>query len=272
MRILLTLVPLILVITACGETLSEANYAEMQATPMRIAPDVASIATEQRDNGRPNIPDKRMLRKTGHLIINCDNLDGAGATLEQLLSRYEAQISDDKSYEREYGRYRELTVRVPAVNFDSLVSEFVASIPELESREVRSDDVTEEFIDINSRLHTKKELEARYLQLLKRAAKVSDILAIERESNKLRSEIEALEGRLTYLLNQVSLSTLHIELRQDTSRDYGFASKIIAAIGDGWQSFLDFIVALFSIWPFFLLVGGIFLLLRFFRRRRRAIN
>ena len=73
---------------------------------------------------------------------------------------------------------------------------------------IDSQDVTEEYIDITARLKTKKELEARYLELLKKANKVEEIVSIEKEIGNLRSDIESIEGRLRYINNAVAYSTL----------------------------------------------------------------
>ena len=76
--------------------------------------------------------------------------------------------------------------------------------------------MTEEFVDLKARLKAKKELEDRYLQLLEQAKNVKEMLEIERELSNIREEIEAKEGRLQYLQNKVTLSTIYINFYKTT--------------------------------------------------------
>src|SRR5690606_18336536 len=81
---------------------------------------------------------------------------------------------------------------------------------------VNAQDVTEEYYDLETRLKTKKEVEARYIEILKSKAKtVEEILIAEDKIRYLREEIEAVEGRLRLLKNKVGLSTIQIEIYQD---------------------------------------------------------
>ncbi len=82
-----------------------------------------------------------------------------------------------------------------------------------------TDDVTEEYIDVEARLANSKRLEERIVELLEeRSGKLADILEIERELARVRETIERIEGQLRYLSNQTSLATITIELREQ--KDY----------------------------------------------------
>ena len=72
---------------------------------------------------------------------------------------------------------------------------------------------------------TKKEVEARYRELLTRATSVEEILKIEEQIGNIRTEIESAEGRLRYLSNQVQYSTLHVTFYEKYS-NFGFWNKI----------------------------------------------
>jgi len=112
--------------------------------------------------------------------------------------------------------------------------------------------VTEQFIDVEARLKTKKELEIRYKEILKQAKTVQDIVSIESQIASVRSEIESMEGRLNYLKNQVAFSTLNVTYYETIGTDFGFASKFIESLKGGWDNLLAFIIFMINLWPFVL--------------------
>jgi hypothetical protein len=144
-------------------------------------------------------------------------------------------------------------VRIPAGTFDQLIQKLEALSVKVESKNIQTTDVTEEFIDKEARIKTKKELENRYREILKQAKAVPDILSIEAQLNQVRADIESMEGRMNYLKNQVAFSTLNLTYFQPIGTDFGFGSKIVASLGNGWHIFLSFLIGLLNIWPFILI-------------------
>ena len=168
-------------------------------------------------------------------------------------------------------RYR-VTIRVPADNFDKLLEQISGTAKKVDSKEIKSLDVTEEFVDVESRIKTKKELETRYKELLKQANKVDDILLIEKEIGVLRTDIEAFEGRLRYLKDKVAYSTLTIEFYEQTEstpESFGFGGKIGDALYDGWIGALWFFIGLAKTWPFILMIIAAIYIIRYFRKKRK---
>jgi predicted type IV restriction endonuclease len=80
---------------------------------------------------------------------------------------------------------------------------------------VDSQDVTEEFYDVEARIRNKKKEEDRLLQLLDTATgKLEDVLAVERELSRVREEIERVEGRLRVLKDLTSLTTINLSVTE----------------------------------------------------------
>jgi hypothetical protein len=98
-------------------------------------------------------------------------------------------------------------------------------------------DVTEEFIDLDARLRTQRALEAQFLEIMKRADKVSDALEVQTQLAAVRTEIERVEGRRRFLENQAALSTINVTLQPPASlvnvNTSGFFAGIKSAFGDG---------------------------------------
>jgi Domain of unknown function (DUF4349) len=102
------------------------------------------------------------------------------------------------------------TVRVPVSQFDGFL-DGVVQLGVADHRDVQSQDTTEEFVDLGSRLKNKQALEARLLELVaKRGDAIKDVLALEAELSRVREEIERLEGRLRFLSDRVALTTVEI--------------------------------------------------------------
>jgi type IV secretory pathway VirB6-like protein len=134
-------------------------------------------------------------------------------------------------------------------------------------------DVTEEFIDVEARIKTKKELQNRYIELLKRATTINEMLSIEREIGSLQTEIESVEGRMNYLKDKIKFSTLSVSYYQETTASFGFFSKVAEALESGWSGFLWFIIGLSYLWVFVLIaIAVIYLIVRRRRKRRKAVK
>lgn len=239
---------------------ADAGTAELKTEPSP-APD-AAVA-----DGPVAVAQRQVIR-TGEISFETNSADKTRQHIEQAAAQLGAYLADESS--SNFGDRTEYRVvlRVPAAQFDALLADISATAPKLDSRTINSQDVTEEFIDVQARLQSKKELEARYRELLKKAAKVEELVAIERELATLRGEIESIEGRLRYLTNQVSLSTLTVVFyeRSTTATSYGF--ELVQSLKGGWQLLLDFLLLISKLWPFFFIGGGSLLLIRRFRSRK----
>jgi hypothetical protein len=163
-----------------------------------------------------------------------------------------------------------IIIRVPSSQYDSMVESIERVGEKTDSKSVNVQDVTEEYIDVEARLKTKQELEARYREILKQAHTVTDILSVETNLNNVRAEIESMEGLLKYLISQVSFSTLNLNFYQKISTDYGFHGKFVEGLSNGWTNFLTFFIGLANIWPFLILIGSAIWIFIRWRRRKKA--
>ena len=126
--------------------------------------------------------------------------ENLGGFVEQLSSSGEAQ-----------SRRANITVRVPQGEFFTAL-ERIEALGKVRDRNVGSEDVSEEFIDLGARLKSSLRKEQSLLSLLNKATTVNDILTIERELFRVRSEIERFQGQLDFLERRVELATINIQL------------------------------------------------------------
>jgi hypothetical protein len=168
-----------------------------------------------------------------------------------------------------------MTVRVPADKFAETIDEIRKSAERVIGETVKSDDVTEEFIDVEARLKAKKALEAQFMEIMKRANSVEDALNVQSELADVRSDIEQIEGRLRFLQNQTSLSTIKLRIQTPAAianSSRGFFYELWDSISrglDGAFAFVfGFVTFAIAVLPFLILVVlPIVLVIRYLWRR-----
>ena len=197
---------------------------------------------------------ERKLIKKGEVEFETKDINSRRTTIFGAIEKFDGYISSDREYKSKGRISNPIVIRVPAKNFDNLFDEATKGVDKFDDKEIEVKDVTEEFLDVQARLKTKKELETRYLDLLKKANSVTDILEIEKQIGLLRTEIESIEGRLRYLKDRVALSTLTMTFYEKIYAATEFGSKFKSGFRHGYENLIWFLVGLTNIWPFIILV------------------
>jgi len=239
--------------------MAEADY--MDAAP----PPEQSIMAEE---VQP-VKVERKIIKESWIRFEVEKYAEAMVEIKGIISEHHGYISQENESSSDYSLNNSLSIRVPAGDFDALVDKLVTVAVKVDSKSINARDVTEEFIDIEARLNTKREVEKRYLALLNDARTITDILAVEEKLRIIREEIESKEGRLKYLNDQVSLSTIHLDVYQELTFEPGFKflKKIGTALKGGWKGLLKVLVGLIHIWPLLIIVTVVLIWLN--RRRKK---
>jgi hypothetical protein len=252
---------LVLFIIGCKVDEKETVVEETAAAVM----DYALLDTDFKSENFEAQTEQKII-KEGNLRYETQDLQ---ATYQQIISatkKHKAYIQSDEEGKDYNSLYRNLIVRLPSKNFDVYLAEISTGVDYFDRKEISSKDVTAEYIDIEARLKAKKTLESRYLELLKKATKVSEILEIGKELSVIREEIESKEGQLKYLQNKVSLSTVTINFYKTVANSQdatvSFSSKIWNAIKSGWNGISTFFIGLLHIWPFIIILVAVILYIR----------
>ncbi|ALJ05608.1 hypothetical protein APS56_10935 [Pseudalgibacter alginicilyticus] len=208
---------------------------------------------------------QQKLIKESYLRFETKDLNKTYLLIQKAINKNNGYIQDDNSNKSYNTITRRLIVRIPTKNFQNIIEAVSKDVAYFDTKRITSKDVTEEFIDIEARLKAKKTLEVRYLELLSKAKNVKDILEIERELSKIREDIEAKQGRLKYLENKVSLSTIEIEFYKhsvERAATTSYGSKMWKAITSGFDGLSVFFLGLLHIWPFIIILILLFFLIR----------
>jgi len=124
-------------------------------------------------------------------------------------------ISNSNIYEMREGQYAaNLTLRIPENNFSRVMDE-LETLGKARNIQTGSDDVTMQYVDLESRLNNQKAQEERLIEILEMAETVEDVLEIERELYRVRGEIESMTAQLNRLDDLVSLATIQVNLREE---------------------------------------------------------
>jgi len=200
-----------------------------------------------------------------------EQLDSALVSLTRIINRGGGHVSSQHRTNSTYEKSAELVVRLPADQLDATLAFLPGIAAEIDYQNLDSRDVTAEWLDLESRLQTKRDVRDRYIDILRnRAQKVEDILNAEDKIRVITEEIESREGQLRYLRDQVALSTLKLSLYETveyrstgTTMTHGFFSQLGESLAFGWEMIQDIFLGLVALWPL-LLIGSVVL---FFIRR-----
>ena len=230
------------------------KYEEMEVQAVRVPPQARNA--DEKANSSEIVTERKVIR-TGYLNLSVGDVSKVKNDIKNICTEYNAYISSEtQSNYPDRLEYNQV-IRIPAAHFDRALVKIEALATRVENRNIETSDVTEEFIDKEARIKTKKELENRYREILKQAKDVSDILSIEAQLNHVRSDIESMEGRLQYLKNQVAFSTLTLSFYEPVGAESALGAKTITAFANGWNMLVLFLIGLVNVWPFILIIGAV---------------
>ena len=208
-----------------------------------------------------------VLIRTANCRMEVEDIEAEIDEVEHLVVQrkgYVANLAWRNSAEQ---REATLTLRVPAQHFSWTLDTLTKLGKTIDSQDITTQDVTEEYVDIQNRLGTKKVVRDRYDAILRgRAKTIEEILNTEKQLLQIQEEIEAKEGRLRYLSQRAMMSTITLELYEKV--------EVVTAQVSSWQEFRgqatdrlsysvsigkELLLGLFSIWPIVLLALWLYL-------------
>ncbi len=160
------------------------------------------------DNDSDN-QSERMLIKRGYLTIEVDNIEKSVEDTLKVI-KIEKGYAEDKSIEEKSAF---LLLRIPSKNLNSTINK-LSAIGDITEKSVSAEDVTERYIDTEARMNNKVALRDRLKQLLNKAKDVKDILAIEKELNRIQGDIDSMQALLKSMKNKVDYATLSVNLKK----------------------------------------------------------
>lgn len=259
--------------TACSGSVS--STASEAAVPYEAesaaAPDEAEGAgtAGKRDIRQPGVD--RSLVRTANLALAVGEV---GATVDEARR---IAVTEGGYVGREEVRARSatLTLHIPSDRFDRALGE-LSELGEVTSRDQSAEDVTEQVVDLDSRIATQRASVDRVRALLARASTVEEIVRIEQELTTREADLESLEQRRQALAGQVAMSTVTVGISgSDVAPVRDESSGFLAGLSDGWDALLGAgavtLRVLGAVLPFLLVLAiPAVPVIRWWRRRRVA--
>ena len=288
MKAYLISITLLITLSACGPSHHKGPEGSVHFSPPVVKADEEALEkapvaeygaiTEASGNstnaGQIRDTTKKII-KSGTIEFEASNINAARKRILQALKKYGGYVDEDNQNinsdinRKEYN----LKISIPAQYFDFLVDSVSASADKIDTKNIAVTDVTTRYIDMKTRLDNKKALENRYLELLKKGTKISDLLEIENKLTEIRSDIESAQGQLNYLNKQIAYSSLDITFYTKATTqniDDRFTNKFKSSIISGWDFLKNLFFGIISIWPLLVIAGIFYWMLKSWRRRRRT--
>ncbi len=225
------------------------------------------------------VQDRKMIYRA-NLQVEVEKYKEARNQIEALVSRFHGYILASSDFENEVEKGGQLSVRIPQSGFSSFLAELDKYATRIPSRSIVGQDVTEEYVDLSSRLKARQVVEARLLQFMAEAKKTEDLLKISSELGRVQEEIEQIKGRMRYLDENISYSTVELSIveKKVTANltevaDQGTWHKAWMALNKSLLVILAFfnglIVVIAAVFPVLLLFAIILVPLYLYWRRKK---
>lgn len=217
----------------------------------------------------PSEVKEKKLIKTAEVSFAVNKLNLTYEQITGFVKKYKGYISEEREYKSNTSISKSLQVQIPTDHFDAFIEELSKEVKVFDRKNIHVEDVTDTYIDTEARLNSKRNLEQRYLEILRQAKNVEEIINIEKELENIRFEIESSQSRLAQLNKSIRYSGIQIQFYEKLADKSELLYKIKNAFTDGWRGFLYSIVFIIKLWPFAVLTG---LFIFWFRRRKRKNN
>ncbi len=223
---------------------------------------------------------ERLIIRTANMSLVVSNTDEAMATISRMAEENGGWVVNSSVYQyNEDAKTGNITIRVPSSGFNSALEALRGMAVEVRNESTSGQDVTEEYVDLSARLENLEATAVRVRGFLDETETVEEALAVNQELSRLESEIEAMKGRLQFLSQSASFSTITVDLTPDVAAqpiDTSWRPAIV--FRNAIDSLVEALqgVAEFGIWfviymvPLLLIVGvPLWLVGRFIWRRVR---
>ena len=275
--------------TACGakapmeNVAADAPAADAPAEAPRGPMVESDMLTDSSQNAQVELPTDRKLITTVHMEAETEDLDAmlahVNAKTAALNGYMESQeINNGSAYSKYRHRSSSMTIRIPAENLSQFV-DMVSENCNIISNYRTSEDVTLQYVSMESRIEALEIEQERLLALLEQADNMEDLLTIESRLTDVRYDLEQIHSQMLVMKNRINYSTIHlylsevIEYTEVEEEPETFGQRVAAgftkSIKGVWNGIVEFVIFLITALPYFILLGGIALVVILIIRKSR---
>lgn len=261
----------------------ESEYVEFEEAAAPAGEEMAAVeeAAEEPGYGSdlPSSLDRKIIKSAYiELEIESGKFESSLFKISSLAEQNGGFVSNTQSYSDSEGNLTSgrINIRIPCDNFDFVVDK-VRAIGTIESISISGQDVTQEYVDLESRLRNLKAQEEVLLGLMSQSKTVADSIEVQRELSYVQGEIEVIKGRMNYLDTMISFSTIDIYLHEPepirTTPGWGFVDALKRGLRGAVKVFNGIVVFLIVMSPVFVVIAIVLVIVWLIirtRKRRRA--
>ncbi len=255
---------------SCQQSEQSGSFSREEAATAKMASD--RMMDMEQDEGEQQLVEEKKLIRKAYLEMEVNDYEKAKEQVIGIIGEVGANVERAEDRSSDYRKESNMVIRVLPEKLEALLEQLAALARNIDRKAMETEDVTRQYIDLETRLASKRAVIERYQELLQQAKNVEEILQVEENLRKVTEELESTEAQLKYLKNQVGKSTLYLTYYEPietiSSSGPSFGKRIVNALKGGWQFLLDILVFFVQIWPLSILLAlGIILLVR--RRKRK---
>jgi hypothetical protein len=215
------------------------------------------IPTEIKAVQQPKFDWDKKIIKNASMNLEVKNYKSFNDLLYGSIRKFGGYIAQEEQNQTDYKIENVVTIKVPVDQFDDLVTVLTTGEQKLIEKRITSEDVTTQVVDTRSRMEAKKQVRLKYLDLLRDARNMGEILNVQREINGIQEDIEAANGRIEYLSHSAAYSTINLTYFQvvdasaKNSGEASYGTKIWRSFRVGWNWVGELLIGIISIWPLF---------------------
>lgn len=243
--------------------------------PLGMAQEAAGAANADTNQGQESYWARQKLIRTAQIRLEVDRVAEAIGRVEELVEGHGGMLADsNRSRGDETWESAHLTLRVPSDELDALLAA-LREIGKVQHEGISTEDVTKAYFDLETRLSVKRQTESRLRELLATpGAELTDLIAVERELDRVVTEIERMLGEKRYYDERIAVSTVHVSLEERGAFVRpGALAPVMAALRESMhvlgRSLAGLISFLILALPWVVVAFAVWRGVRWVRRRRK---
>ena len=205
----------------------------------------------------------RKVVKTATLSIKTKNYDEFMSSIKQKIEMYGGYIeqSQEYNYDTASDRNANMGVKIPADKLEKFIEE-IALIGTITSKTIASDDITDSYIDVESRINALETEEKTLLGLLEKAESLTDVIELQERISVVRSELESIkaqkqsyDGMIAYSEVSIDINEVERVVEEDDTFFGEVKEKLMNNLYDLSDFFRDFAINLIAALPYIAIIG-----------------
>lgn len=193
--------------------------------------------------------DRKVVRN-GTLALIVDNPVNALDAINSVAHRYQGYVVSSELTGSQQSQCGNITIRVPAAQFDAARSELKKLAKQVDSEQTTSDDVTMQLAENEATLRNFRAEEASYLEIMKRAGKIPETLEVAQQLSNVRGRIERLEAQIRTMSMQTDMAAIVVTVSMEpivvAPQRWRPLYELSAAWSDGVEALTRYLTAMIA--------------------------